>query len=73
MVRNEFLNDRTWNAVFKRSNFIQIFNEYLKKHENCSEFRVVIFECCLRNLLQRKVDEVREKFISKDILYGPEV
>ena len=70
--RDEFLNDRTWNTVLNSRNFMQIFNEYLKNHENCEEYGIVIFECALRNLLRRKVAEVRDKLITKDIKTGRE-
>ena len=70
--RDEFLNDRTWNTVLNSHNFMQIFNEYLKNHENCEEYAIVIFECALRNLLRRKVAEVRDKLITKDIKTGRE-
>jgi len=58
---SELLNDRTWNAVLKPSNFLQIYNSYLAKHENCGEFRIVSFESGFRNLFERKVEEVRDK------------
>ena len=70
--RDEFLNDRTWNTVLNSRNFMQIFNEYLKNHENCEEYGIVISECALRNLLRRKVAEVRDKLITKDIKTGRE-
>ena len=52
---DEFLSDRTWNTVLNSCNFMQICNEYLKNHENCEDYAVVIFEYALRNILQRKV------------------
>ena len=54
------------------SQFYANFYEYLKNHENCEEYGIVIFECALRNLLRRKVAEVRDKLITKDIKTGRE-
>ena len=58
--------DRTSNIVLNPTNVMHIYNAYLLKHEKCDECSLVIFKWALCNLLQRKVEEIKNELIVKD-------